>query len=76
MIVLVAFLAGYQAGLLDMRSKGGRARGIVLSKKHLSDIGRMGGKARAASMSSDELREAARKAVNKRWSDVRAKAAA
>jgi hypothetical protein len=40
-----------------------------------TELARMGGRARAANMDAAERSEAARKAVNKRWSDVRAKAA-
>jgi hypothetical protein len=50
-----------------------------MGKKILIDVterGRNGGKARAASMSKAALSDAARKAVNKRWADVRALAAA
>jgi hypothetical protein len=50
-----------------------------MGKKILIDVterGRAGGKARAAGMTDEEKTAAARKAVNKRWADVREAAAA
>ena|ERR1700686_586136 len=54
-----------------MRSKGGKARGL-LSRELLSDIGRKGGLARKASLTAEQRSEAARVAVNARWVQVRA----
>jgi len=83
MSFLIYWAFGYVAGRYDaereqmdsatrMRSNGGKARKVSLTKTERSAIASKGGKARAAGMSDAARSKAARRAVKIRWARVRA----